>query len=259
MTIVTLTTDWANDDFYIGAVKGLIYSKCEAVSVVDITHKIESYKYTQAAFVLRNAYNYFPDGTIHILAINSDVSEEQPPICLKIKNQYFIGAGTGIFSLMFNEHPDLMIRLEESDLLKKSSFPELSLFAEAAAFIVNGGDVEKLGSPMEKNYRHVQFMPAIDDNMITGNVIYIDSYQNIITNISQELFEQISQNRKYTISVKSDSYKVQKTNTSYSEVEVGELLALFNSLGLLEMAIRNGKLAELLDVKLNSPVTIKFR
>lgn len=259
MTIVTLTTDWANDDFYIGAVKGLLYSKCPDIKVIDITHKIESYKYTQAAFVLRNAFQHFPDGTIHLLAINSDVSDDQPPICMKIKNQYFIGTGTGIFSLMFSEQPELMIKLEENGILKNSSFPELTLYAEAAAFLANGGDASKLGPALDQTHRHVQFRPAIDDNMITGNVIYIDSYQNIITNITRELFEQIGKNRKYTISVKSDTYSVQRLSSNYSEVDVGEILGLFNSLGLLEMAIRNGKLAELIDVKFNSPVTIKFR
>jgi S-adenosylmethionine hydrolase len=259
MTIITLTTDWANDDFYIGALKGFLYSKCPDARVIDITHKIETYKYTQAAFVLRNTYQHYPDGTIHLLAINSDVSDTQAPICMKIKNQYFIGTGTGIFSLMFSEQPDLMIRLEENEHMKNSSFPELTIYAEAAAFIANGGLASDLGPALEQNYRHVQFMPAIDENMITGNVIYIDSFQNIITNITRELFEQIGKNRKFSISVKSESYTVQHLSTNYSQVDVGELLGLFNSLGLLELAIRNGKLAELIDIKFNSPVTIKFR
>ncbi|PKP09326.1 MAG: hypothetical protein CVU09_11630 [Bacteroidetes bacterium HGW-Bacteroidetes-4] len=259
MTIVTLTSDWANDDFYIGAVKGLLYSKCPDVKVVDISHKIESYKYTQAAFIVRNAFKHFPDGTIHLLAINSDITENQPPICMKIKNQYFIGTGTGIFSLMFTEQPELMVELRENELLKKSSFPELTLYAEAAAFLVNGGKAEELGPILDEKYRHVQFMPALDENMITGNVIYIDSFGNIITNINRELFEQIRNNRNFVITVKSEMYSVNKLSQNYSEVDMGDFLALFNSLELLEIAIRNGKLAELIDVKYNSPVTIKFR
>jgi S-adenosylmethionine hydrolase len=259
MTIITLTTDWANDDFYIGAIKGLLYSKCPDVKVIDITHKIETYKYTQAAFVLKNSFTHFPAGTIHIVGINSDITEQQTPICLKLDGQYFVGAANGIFSLMFTQQPETIVEIKESDRFKVSSFPELTIFAEVAAFIAQGGDMKTLGPEIPGKYRHVQFMPAIDENAITGNVIYIDSFQNIITNISVDLFNQIGKKRKFSISVKSESYSVQKLSQNYSEVDVGEILALFNSLDLLEMAIRNGRLAELIDVRVNSPVTIKFR
>ncbi|MBI9069525.1 MAG: SAM-dependent chlorinase/fluorinase [Salinivirgaceae bacterium] len=259
MAIITLTSDWQNDDFYIGAIKGLIYSKCKDVRVIDITHKIDSFKYTQAAFVLKNVYAYYPEGTIHIVGINSDPTEEQPAICLKIKKQYFIGSSNGIFSLMFSEKPDEIVKIKESDIIKKSSFPELSMFAETAAILANGGTLSDIGEAYTGNSRHTQFMPVIDEGFITGNVIYVDSYQNIITNISSDIFSQVGKNRNFIITVKSDSYSIKKLSVGYSEVEIGEMLALFNSLDLLEIAMRNGRVAELLDIKVNSPVTIKFK
>lgn len=259
MTIVTLTTDWQNDDFYGGAIKGLLYSQCENVQVVDITHKIENYKYTQAAFVLRNAFVHFPIGTIHIIGINSYPTQEHPPVCVKIKGHYFLGTASGIFSLMFTEAPELIIKITETEELVKSSFSELSLFAKAAALIANGTDVNELGEKLEGKYRHVQFRPAIDENDISGSVIYIDSYSNVITNISKELFEQVGKGRSFTLSIKSDSYSISKLSKGYHEVEVGEMLALFNSLNLIEIAMRNAQLTDLLDIRINSPVTIKFR
>lgn len=259
MTLITLTTDWNNDDFYIGAIKGLLYSKCSDAKVIDITHKIESHKYTQAAFVLRNAFHHFPAGTIHIVGINSEPTNEFPAICIKIKEQYFIGAASGIFSLMFSEEPEMIVEIEEKNDIINSSFPELSIFANAAAKIANGIDITTLGKALKEGYRHVQFMPAYDEFDITGNIVYIDSYHNVFTNISKPLFEQVAQNRKYTISIKSDNYKVTQLSTNYNQVDVGEILALFNSLDLLEIAMRNGHLAKLLDIRINSPVTIKFR
>ncbi|HAM97690.1 MAG TPA: hypothetical protein DCQ26_03695 [Marinilabiliales bacterium] len=259
MTFITLTTDWGNDDFYIGAVKGLLYSKCQGVQVVDITHKIENYKYTQAAFVLKNTFAHFPKGTIHLIGINSDLNNQQPPICILAQGHYFIGAANGIFNTLFSSNPEKVIVLNETPTLKNSSFPELTLFAEAAAHIINGGQLSEIGTELKGKYRLVEYMPAYEDDSITGSVIYIDSYQNIITNISKELFHQIGKNRKFTITVKKETYSVQRLSHNYSEVESGDLLALFNSLDLLEMAIRNGKMAELIDVKLNSPVTVKFR
>lgn len=258
MSIVTLTTDWQNDDFYTGAIKGLLYSKCPGVNVIDITHKIESFKYTQAAFVLRNAFSFYPEGTIHIVGINSDATEQQPPICLVKNGQYFLGTASGIFGLIFSEKPDLIVKIEETQSIKNSSFPELTMFAETACFLINGGNVKELGEELPGQYRHVQFMPAFDENGITGNVIYIDSYKNIITNIDHKLFEQVRKGRNYSIAVKSDAYTINKLSKNYSEVDVGDILGLFNSLDLLEMAMRNARIAELLDIKINSPVTIKF-
>ncbi len=259
MSIITLTTDWHNDDFYTGAIKGLLYSRCDDVNVIEITNKIESFKYAQAAFVLRNAFSFYPEGTIHIVGINSDPTESQPPICIKIKNQYFLGTDNGVFSLMFIEKPDKIIKIEEHDSIKISSFPELTVFAEAAIHLYNGGKIEDLGSEMPAQNKHVQFMPVIDEHDISGNVIYIDSYQNIITNISEELFHQVGKKSSFVITVKSETYSVNRLCKAYSEVEVGEMLALFNSLGLLEIAMRNARFAELIDIKINSPVTIKFK
>lgn len=259
MSIVTLTTDWQNDDFYTGAIKGLLYSKCSGVNVIDITHKIESFKYTQAAFVLRNAFSFYPEGTIHIVGINSDPTDKQPPICLMKNGQYFLGTASGIFGLIFSEKPDLIVKIEENNTIKASSFSELTIFAETACFLLNGGSITDLGPELPNQYRHVQYMPAFDDNDITGSVIYIDSYQNIITNINLELFEQVRKGRKYSIAVKSDVYRIDNLSKNYTEVDVGDILGLFNSLNLLEIAMRNARIAELLDIKINSPVTIKFK
>ena len=259
MSIITLTTDWHNDDFYTGAIKGLLYSKCPKVNVIDITHRIESFKYTQAAFVLRNAFSFYPKGTIHIIGINSDPTDDHPPICLKIQDQIFLGTASGIFSLMFSEKPDIVVKIVENDLIKKSSFPELTMFAEAASFLINGGEIEQLGPKLPRQYRHVQLMPAFDENDITGSVIYIDSYQNIITNITQELFNKVRNKRSFVITAKSATYSINTLSNNYSEVDPGEILALFNSLGLLEIAQRHGQIAELIDININSPVTIKFK
>lgn len=259
MSIVTLTTDWNNDDFYTGAMKGLLYSKCPQVNVIDITHKIDSFKYTQAAFVLRNAFSYYPKGTIHIVCINSDSTDTHPPVCLKIYDQIFIGTSSGVFSLMFDDKPDVVVKIEEKGLIKRSSFPELTIFAEAASFLINGGNIEDLGAELPKQQRHIQLMPAFDDNDIIGSVIYIDSYQNIITNISKKLFDRVGKNRHFTIMVKSSTFSINTLSQSYSEVEQGGLLALFNSLKLLEIAQRNGKFADHNDIHINSPVIIKFR
>lgn len=259
MRIVTLISDWSHDDFYTAAVKGALYSKCDNIKVIDITNKIDSFKYTKAAFVLRNAYLHFPKGTIHIIAINSDISEKQPAVCIEHNGHYFLGTENGIFSLLFTNKPDTVIKIKESDLIKNTTFPELTVFANAAINLINKETAASLGEEIQSKIRPMQFMPGFDDNIITGNAIYIDSYFNVFTNVSKELFSEVGKNRDFTIAIKSDSYSINKISKNYNEVEVGEMVGLFNSLNLLEISQRNGRLAELLDIKLNSPVTIKFK
>jgi S-adenosylmethionine hydrolase len=123
---------------------------------------------------------------------------------------------------------------------------------------LNGGSVEQLGVELPNQHRYIPIMPAFDENEIVGVVTYIDSYRNIITNISKELFDKVRNNRKYIISVKSTEYSMDRISKNYSDVEHGEMVAIFNSLGLLEIAQRSGYLAQLLDINTNSPVTVKF-
>jgi len=259
VALVTLTSDWKNDDFYVGAIKGVLYSSIPRVNVVDITHKIDSYKFTQAAFIIRNSFLHFPEGTIHIVSINSEITETYAPVCIKIRGQYFIGTASGIFSLIFSEKPERIVRIHEREGWYNSSFPDLTLYAKAAAHIATGGDISDLGNDYVDEARHIQLMPVYDEYEISGSIIYIDSYSNIFTNITRRRFEQVCRNRRYTISFKSESYKIQKLSNTYNEVEVADMLALFNSLDLLEIAMRNARLSELVGLRINDPVIIKFR
>lgn len=259
MSIITLTTDWQNDDFYIGAVKGLIYASCPNVQVVDITHKIEGFKYAHAAFILRNAYRYFPAGTIHLVGVNSEVTENQRPLCIFIDGQYFIGAGQGLFATLFTTRPNKVIELAEVNGMQNSTFPELTWFARAACLVANEADILQMGTDMTSRYRNLNIIPIIEENMIVGRVIYIDSFDNLVTNISKELFTEVIGSRRFIITVKSETYNIYRVVENYSLVDGGDLLALFNSLDLLEIAQRNGRLAEMTGAKIDSPVTVKFR
>ncbi|MBU0764442.1 MAG: SAM-dependent chlorinase/fluorinase, partial [Bacteroidetes bacterium] len=101
-------------------------------------------------------------------------------------------------------------------------------------------------------------LPVIEDATIFGSVVYIDSYQNVVTNITRELFEQVRKNRSFEIIPQNYVYKINKINTAYNQTSEGELLAIFNSLGLLEIAIRNGNAAELMNLDTRSKIRIKF-
>lgn len=259
MPIITLTTDWQTDDFYAGAIKGHIYSKCPDARIIDITHKIEGFKSAHAAFILKGAYPHFPAGTIHLLCVNSEITEQNIPLCICHNGQYFIGADIKSFGVLFNEKPDMVIGLDAANGLSMSTFPELTIFAEAACLLANGMPATDLGFDITDEYSGLNLQPSVDRDSISGNIIYIDSYKNLITDISKDLFRKACNKRKFEITVKSDIYKIERICNTYSEVEIGELVAIFNSLGLLEIAMRNANLATIANIDGTSRVIVKFK
>ena len=256
MSIVTLTSDWNKDDFYSAAVKAKILNRCPGTLVVDIANQIPAFNIALAAFQVRYSYKHFPEGTIHIIAVNSECGEKRPYIALRTSGHFFIGYDNGMFGLLLDEPPQEIVCLKDKD---SGVFPELSVFTEAACEIINKKKLSGLGDPYGQLYKQVLMLPTIDESEINGSVIYIDSYKNAFTNISHELFDQIGKGRSFDIFVQSNHNRISHLNQRYGESSLGEMLALFNSIGLLEIAINGGNAADLLNLSLNSSVRIKFK
>jgi S-adenosylmethionine hydrolase len=256
MSIVTLTSDWNSDDYYSAAVKGKILCLCPDTQVIDITNHVPAFNIALAAFQLKHAFSHFPAGTIHIIAVNNETKEKRPYIALKAGDHYFIGYDNGIFGLLLEQEPEEVVYIDNADA---GTFPELSVFAAAACEIIRSGKLSGLGSKYSQYYKQVPMLPTIDESVINGGVIYIDSYRNAFTNISRELFDQIGKGRSFEIFVQSNHNRIERLNLNYGDSSLGEMLALFNSLNLLEIAINGGNAADLLNLSLNSSVRIKFR
>lgn len=259
MAIISLLTDWQHRDYYLGALKGRLLATCPDTQLVDLSHNVDNFNISQAAFILKNAYQHFPDGSIHIIGINSEETHEHPHVVIQYNNQYFIGADNGIFSLLVKGEPDQIIRIENINKeAKYDTFPELNVFSKVAAHLVAKNDISDLGSELNELYRLVPIRATIQKSTITGQIIYIDSYGNATTNISRDLFTSVRQERTFEIFAQSNHYRISQINDSYNETSDGECLAIFNSSGLLELAINKGNLSELLQLDITSDIRIKF-
>ncbi len=257
MPIITLITDWKNNDYYIGALKGKLYDKCPDINIVDISHNVASFNSAQAAFILKNSYKNFPTKTVHLIGVNCEESEESPFIIIEAEGQYFIGLDNGMFGLVFKEEPTKIIQIDTKKY-KVNSFPELTILSDISCKIASGAQPDQFGKTKQEINRQIPLRPTIDPGVIMGSVIYIDSYLNVITNISKELFEKECNGRKFAIYVDSNHYEINMINQKYNETQMGELLAIFNSAGLLEIAINKGQISTLLNLKINSHIRIKF-
>jgi len=257
MAIITLTTDLGDKDIYQAALKGSVLKLLPTVTIVDITHSVAAFNVQQAAFILKNSYYYFPEGTVHLIGIDTVFNEQTRYLAVRYKNHFFIGADNGIFSLMFSDAPDEMVELNIMQDLKFLHFPLADIFVKAAVHMAKGGKLTEIGLPVNSIENKMNLQPVIEKNLIKGVVIYIDSFQNVITNITKEFFNRIQQGRQFTLYFKRNE-TITHLSWHYNEVPEGEKLCLFGISDHLEIAINKGNASGLLGLNLGDSVIIDF-
>ena len=264
MPIITLTTDWGTKDHYLASVKGNLLKNIPNVQIIDISHEIPPFDIYQTSFILKNSYRDFPDGTIHIIGVNSEASIQTPHTAIRIDNQYFIGADNGIFSLIFDKTPDEIVELEIYQTTDKFTFSTRDVFIKAAQHIIQNNNLSQLGSVKQHIRQLKSFEPIIvheeaeNRTTITGKVIYIDRYENVMTNIGERHFLEHQKNRKFVITFNSFDDDLNKISQSYNDVPSSEMLALFDSNRLLEIAVNQGNASSLLGLYIDTKVRVVF-
>lgn len=253
MAIITLTTDLGLKDYYVSAVKGAIFSQIQNINIVDISHQIPTYNIQDAAYILKNAYPNFSKGSIHIIGVKAEQSSISSHVIVFSDGHYFISADNGIFSLLLDTPIDNIIELPSSI----STFPTRDIFAKAACQIAKGTDIKELGQTKSDLLERLPFRATSMGDMIRGTVIYIDSYGNVMTNISETLFDQIGKGREFIIEFAR--YEISRLSKTYNDAPEGEILALFNSTNQLEIAMNSDKANSMLNLKLNDTITIRFQ
>jgi len=276
MPIITLTTDFGIKDHFIANIKGAILTELPQVNIVDISHQISPFNILEAAYIIQNSYKSFPLGTIHIIGVDSELNPENKHLVVKFEGQYFICADNGIMSMAcLNIEPEKIVEINIHDKLI-SNFSVLDVFVKVACHISRGGKLEVIGKSIDKIKSVKNLTPFINEskNQIIGNVIYIDNYGNVITNITRSFFREISKSREFEISVRS--YKFKKIHSKYSDIvnfsideskrnNDGQALAIFNSSLNLEIAIYKsnpvnfGTAASLMGLNILDTVTVNFK
>jgi S-adenosylmethionine hydrolase len=261
MPIITLTTDWGLRDYYLAAFKGELMSRCSGIQLVDISHEIEHFNILQASFVIKNCYSKFPKGTLHFIGISGTPSYNEKAVpknylLVKCNDHFFTGIDSGIFSLILSDSIKEIFRLPISE--NPSLADEHNLFLSVIADFVNGKDNESIGTPTEELVQSYHTQPTVDQSIIRGSVIYIDSFDNIISNITQDLFQQVGKGRPMTIFLRKSEYDIHKINKNYFDTDAGEIVALFNREGYLKLAINHGKASGLLGMNLMDTIRIEF-
>ncbi|WP_350286153.1 SAM-dependent chlorinase/fluorinase [uncultured Croceitalea sp.] len=275
MAIITLTTDFGRKDHFVAAIKGTLLKEIDTITLVDISHEVSPFNIQECAYLLKNVYRSFPKGTIHIVGVDSEWSPENEHIAVSVDGHYFVGANNGVISLITAEiDPEKVTQINLPDT-KTSSFPVLDVFAKVAAHLARGGTLEVVSKPFNALRELKEFEPRItnDGKTIVGNIIYIDNYGNVVTNIQKTLFEAYRNGRDFEIIARTE--KVRTIHKSYNGIVnydleknqrkgPGDLLALFNSSGYIELAIYKSDLnsvggaSTLVGLNYRDVITINF-
>ncbi|MDB5090451.1 MAG: hypothetical protein JWR09_4445, partial [Mucilaginibacter sp.] len=199
----------------------------------------------------------FPVATVHFICIDTVFNTNTRYLSVKYKNHFFVWADNGIFSLMFDADPDEIFELNIMQDLKFLHFPLADIFVKAACHLAQGGKLAEIGLPVSDIEKKMNLQPVIEKNLIKGVVIYIDSFQNVITNITKEFFNTVQQGRRFMLSFKRNE-TINHLSWHYNEVPEGEKLCLFGISDHLEIAINKGNASGLLGLGLGDSVIIDF-
>ena len=262
--IITLTSDYGVDSLYAAALRGAIISRDSGVRIVDVSHSIRPFDTNHAAFALRATAHHFPKGTVHLIALNTTQTGEYAHRVMELGGQFYIALDDGIFSLIADREPDAIHDItvtSESDLL---TFPERHIFVQVACHLVQGGVPAVIGRPATGWVESEWKRPLIGADYVQGVVLHVDNYGNLITNIDERTFKEVGKDRPFRIPLKSIRMDVNRIHRHYGAVPDGERVALFNHMGLLEIAINNGAqgagggASQLFGLKTDASVRIEF-
>lgn len=274
MSIITLTTDYGLKDHFVGALKGKILSEYSEASIIDISHDIDPFNTVEASYIIGASYASFPKGTVHLIGVDIESNKENQHIVMQWNDHYFIAADNGILSMLSQKIvPQKIVAINIHDRLHNEA-TDLDVFVKVACHIAKGGLMNVIGKEINsiKQVTDLQATIALDGNSLKGNVIYIDHFGNVVTNITKKYFIEVAKGRPYEIVLKTKNIKTILPNYSaiassdkypikYYE---GEKLAIFNESGFLEIAIfrsnpsKVGSANSLLGLSYRDIIIIKF-
>jgi S-adenosyl-L-methionine hydrolase (adenosine-forming) len=247
MPILTLTTDIGQQDYLVGAIKGQFVQADPACNTVDISHYLSPYNYLQAAYICTNAYKHFPPGTFHLVIVNLFDGEPKEMILAKHNEQFIACPNNGVLTMITGTKPKELVALPVNGT-SKGLLDFTRVVADAFGKISSGEAISSIGVLLGDMVEKYPLRSTIGGDWIEGQIIFIDNFENVVVNITQEQFEEQRKGRRFKIVFKRDEM-IERISGSYADVAQGEKLVLFNSAGYMEIAINKGNAAGLFGLK----------
>lgn len=259
--IISLITDFGLTDSYVGQMKGALLRQNPAVRLIDISHAIPRQNISEAAIVLHSSYAFFPSGTVHLLVVDPGVGSQRRILAAEGDGHYFAAPDNGIFSLLLRDHILSRIYLvEKQDFFAEtvsSTFHGRDIMAPVAAALAGGLPLAALGPKVSPDSCVCLDLPVarISEKRVTGQVLRLDHFGNIRTTIRRENLKHHQVPCRVRLNGKEITTTISKT---YADAEPGELIALIDSDGYLEIAVNTGNAAEQTGCRIGDPIHIEY-
>ncbi len=253
--VIALLTDFGTQDAFVGIMKGVILSLNPEIQLVDLSHEVPAQNILVGALLLRSAAPFFPPGTIHVAIVDPGVGSERRALLVETQQAFFLGPDNGLLSLVVPAEAVVrIIHLSNEDFFlarRSHTFHGRDVFAPVAAQVARGVAVEQFGPSIPQMERIA--LPAVErkDTELIGSVIYIDHFGNVVSNITEADVRPFSRER---LLVSIDNVRIKGVVSTYAAVEIGAPMALINSWGMLEIAVRNGSAAQQFGIHLGCPI-----
>lgn len=251
MTVVTLLTDFGLTDSYVAEVKGVILSREPGAILVDVTHNIGSGDIRAAAYILGRTWFRFPDGTVHLAVVDPGVGTSRSALALRARNHYFVGPDNGLFTPVLRDTEVTAVALP-TPASASPTFHGRDLFAPAAAALAGGADLSSLGQSFSGIPERLAYTaPRQEDKTVVGEIVYIDRFGSLITNLTPELVPP-------SATFEVEDLDLGPLKRTFNDATTGELLAYVGSGGAIEIAVRDGSAASLLGVGVGGRVRARL-
>jgi len=257
--VIALLTDFGTRDHYAGTMKGVALGICPDATFVDITHDVPPHDALAGALELGASYKYFPAGTVFLVVVDPGVGSTRRSIAAEAGGYRFVAPDNGVLTLAFKETPPKrVVELTERRYARPTvsrTFEGRDRFAPAAAWLAKGIDLSGLGRALTSWHTLTVPEPALGDDQIVGDVLRVDRFGNLVTNVDRRTFERFAGGGG--IEIVAGTHAVGKVVATYADAEPGAVCALFGSSEHLEVAVNGASAAERLDLARGARITIR--
>jgi len=255
--LITFTTDFGHSDHFVGTMKGVVAGIAPAARIIDISHDVAPYNVTEAAFVIAEAWPYFPKRSIHVVVVDPGVGSSRRPILAEAGGHYFIAPDNGVLSMVFDAAAHRVRVISNSKFMLREisrTFHGRDVFAPAAAHLARGAKTAAFGK-LIRDYIHTGIArpSRIGKDAWRGAILKIDRFGNLITNLAAREFAGVNTR---PFEMRAGAQRIHRLALTYAETEVGDLFVIVGSSGYLEIAANQTSAAGLLGCSAGAPVEL---
>ncbi len=257
--IMTLLTDFGTGDPYVAAMKGVVLRGCPSAEFVDISHDVPAHNMLAAALVLGNSAPYFPADTLHVVVVDPGVGTDRNILAARFGGQTFLFPDNGVISVVASKMPlEAMVTVRNRQYLPtlpaSATFHGRDVFAPIAAHILNGLDIRNLGTLPGKYTLLDMPSPTVSESAAVGQVVYVDRFGNLITNLSRSFLVEHAYMEELRVTCAGRD--IGPLQHSYGYVPQGATVAVINSMGMIEVAVNQGRACDVLGIGVGAEVRV---